>query len=194
MCILTSHTSVVIHCATDALPPQHSKLFGNSDSGTSNSVKKPFRITTQTAYNLTMKQRQQESPVGQVHIDWCLLEVTRLLTAHHQLDYVFPKWTQLSTPHASEREPLEQTNEGDGGGESSEQMLDGDGEGESGEQRQGRGGEGGHGGQQQGENGSGEEGGGGEQDTSQGGGKDPGILSKHLSPSATPVLTPASCS
>ena len=178
----------------------HSKLFGNGDSGTSNTVKKPLRITTQTAYNLTMKQRQQESQVGQVHVGQCLSEVTRLLTQRCQLDYAFPKWTQLSTPHASGSEPPENTNDGDGESGGGEQMEDGDGggegegEGEGGERSQGRGGEGEYCEQQQGGDGNGEEGGGGEQDSSQGGGEDPGMSSEHPSPFITPVLTPASCS
>jgi len=139
-----------------------------------------------------MKQRQQESQASQVHVDQFLSEVTRLLTQRRQLDYAFPKWTQLSTPHASGSEPPEQTNDGDGEGGGGEQMQDGDGGGEGGERSQGRGSEGEYGEQQQGVDGNGEGGGGGEQGTSQGGGEDPGMSPEHPSQFITPVLTPVS--
>ena len=78
----------------------YSKIFGDGTTGVNSTPGKRIRITTKTAYKLTLRQGQQEEPAIQVRMVQHSTAEAQMLTANHSLNTHSPNGhIAVHSPH-----------------------------------------------------------------------------------------------
>jgi hypothetical protein len=68
----------------------YSKIFGDGTTGVNSTPGKRIRITTKTAYKLTLRQGQQEEHTDQVSMGLCSTLKAQMLTANRSSNIPSP--------------------------------------------------------------------------------------------------------